>query len=116
MQLLGQRKAAVDALTGTLDKYSYLASVHTVDPDGFFGLLKQYPADLLPVVYTPGVGEACQNWGSLKPAPSGVVLSSQTRGRFLQLLQAVPNAGTVRAIVVTDGAPPPGMHSVHSTS
>lgn len=106
-QLTVQRKAAIDALMGTLPKYSYLASMYTYDQEGFYTILKQYPADLLPIVYTPGVGEACQNWGALQPAPPGVVLSTANRGQFLDILQALPNANTVRAIVVTDGAPLP---------
>lgn len=41
----------------------------------FFGLLAQDITGLLPLVYTPTVGEACQNWSKLLPRPTGLYIS-----------------------------------------
>jgi hypothetical protein len=58
--------------------------------------------EILPYVYTPTVGEACQRYHSLGVPTYGLYLRASDRGAFLQRLRALPQQG-VRVVVATDG-------------
>lgn len=96
---------AVKKLPTTLERYSYLAEVRNTKPGLFFAAVQQRPVDLLPIVYTPGVGEACLNWGFLPTRPRVLVLAREDRGQMAQLIRAWSPAD-MQAVVVTDGARP----------
>ncbi len=48
-------------------------------------------AKYLPYIYTPTIGEACLNWGTLLPRPNGLYLSARRNGRSNQ---GRPGSGT----------------------
>jgi hypothetical protein len=55
-------------------------------------MLSQYTEAVLPSIYTPAVGLACQHWGKLLPRPTGLYLSFfEHRGRVRQVLDAWPH-------------------------
>jgi malate dehydrogenase (oxaloacetate-decarboxylating)(NADP+) len=58
--------------------------------------------ELLPVVYTPTVGQACLEWSRIYMRPRGLYLSLEHRGRIAQVLSNWPRRD-VGIIVVTDG-------------
>lgn len=96
---------AVKSLPTTLQRYSYLTDLRAAKPGLFFAAVQQRPADLLPIIYTPGVGEACLNWGFLPTRPKALVLSPADQGQIAQLIRAwSPN--DMQAVVVTDGDAP----------
>lgn len=69
----------------------------------FYALLEQDLEALLPLVYTPTIGEACLAWGTLLPRPSGLYVSlARDRGRIAELLRCWPS-DDVRIAVITDG-------------
>ncbi|KAF3969642.1 hypothetical protein CMV_006579 [Castanea mollissima] len=67
----------------------------------FYKLLIDNVEELLPVVYTPTVGEACQKYGSIFKRPQGLYISLKEKARFLRLKNWPER--TIQAIVVTDG-------------
>lgn len=60
------------------------------NPPLFSTLLIRHPEEVLPFVYTPTVGEACQRYHLLPLTPRGLYLRATDAGRFLELLRAWP--------------------------
>lgn len=85
-----------------LGKYIYLTSLLDNDETLFFRVLMSDPAAFMPLVYTPTVGEACQQFGHILRRPRGLYISSRRRGRIREILRNWPEHD-VRIIVVTDG-------------
>ncbi|KHN39252.1 NADP-dependent malic enzyme, chloroplastic, partial [Glycine soja] len=68
----------------------------------FYKLLLDHAEELLPVVYTPTAGEACQKYGSIFVHPQDLYLSLNEKGRILEVLRNWPEMN-IQVIVVTDG-------------
>ena len=91
-------------LSSVLDQYSYLAGVREEKPGLFFSVLMKEPETVLPIVYTPGVGDACLNWGRLKKRPSGLTLRLTDAGTVAAKMKKYTAGRDIDAVVVTDGA------------
>jgi malate dehydrogenase (oxaloacetate-decarboxylating) len=65
-------------------------------------MIEHYTEELLPVVYTPAVGEGCQRFSEIWRRPRGLFISYPNRHRIDQIL-ADPRYDNVRCIVVSDG-------------
>ena len=85
-----------------LDKYIYLTALHNRNETLFFRTLMDAPEELVPIVYTPTVGQACQAYGHILQNPRGVYLSIKDKGRIAEVLRNWPYRD-VAIIVVTDG-------------
>ncbi|KVH97995.1 Malic enzyme, NAD-binding [Cynara cardunculus var. scolymus] len=68
----------------------------------FYKLLIENVEELLPIVYTPTVGEACQKYGSIFKTPQGLFISLNDKGKILEILKNWPQK-KIQVIVVTDG-------------
>ena len=85
-----------------LEKYIYLASLHDRNETLFFRVVVDHIEELMPVIYTPTVGRACQVYGQIFRRARGMFVTAADRGRVRKVLGNWPRAD-VRAIVVTDG-------------
>jgi hypothetical protein len=88
----------VRALRDPLDKYVYLRDLRDVDEQGFFRLLTAHAAELLPIVYTPTVGDAAAQYHSLPISPQGLYVTSDDAGRVADVLAKWPHR--VRALLM----------------
>lgn len=86
-----------------LDKYVYLMALHDRNETLFFRLLMDNAEEMMPVVYTPTVGQACQQFGHIFQRPQGIFLSANDKGRMARILRHWPYREEVAAICVTDG-------------
>ena len=68
----------------------------------FYRVLIRHLELLMPVIYTPTVGEACRQFGAIFRRPRGLYIAAADRGRVRRILENWPEA-KVRTIVVTDG-------------
>jgi malate dehydrogenase (oxaloacetate-decarboxylating)(NADP+) len=101
----GQLERAFSQLaheSSELDKYIYLRTLQDTDETLFFRVVMSDPARLLPLVYTPTVGEACVRFSEIFRRPRGLYVSINRRGRVREVLRNWPERD-VRFIVVTSG-------------
>ncbi len=85
-----------------LDKYVFLTLLQNRNETLFFKILETYPEEMIPIIYTPTVGQACLDYGAIFRRPRGMFITIRERGRIAEILRHWPQTD-VRMIVVTDG-------------
>jgi len=95
-------KANLDRYESPLNKYIYVMELRNRNEKLFFRFLAENLDELMPIVYTPTVGEACINYSLLFFSPKGLFISIHDKGHVYDVLKNWP-ADEVKAIVVTDG-------------
>jgi malate dehydrogenase (oxaloacetate-decarboxylating)(NADP+) len=85
-----------------LEKYVYLAGLRGRNVTLYYRVLVDHITEVMPVVYTPTVGEACQQFGEIFGRPRGLYVTPDDRGRIAEMLRAW-HRDDIGVIVVTDG-------------
>lgn len=88
--------------TTDLEKYLYLAGLQNRNESLFYRVLIDNMQELMPVIYTPTVGQACQEYSRIFSEPRGIFITKNDRGRIKKILKNWPQKN-IRVIVVTDG-------------
>jgi len=85
-----------------LERHIFLRQLQDANEVLFYRLLLEHIEEMLPIVYTPVVAEACQEFSRIYRRPRGLIVSYPHRDNIRKLLQNRPNKN-VSVIVVTDG-------------
>ncbi|NXH83005.1 MAOX enzyme, partial [Edolisoma coerulescens] len=91
-----------ERLTCDLDRYMLLMSLQDRNEKLFYKVLASDIERFMPIVYTPTVGLACQQYGLAFRRPRGLFISIHDRGHIATMLKSWPES-VIKAIVVTDG-------------
>ena len=85
-----------------LEKYLYLIGLQDRNDKLFYKTLMENLEELSPIIYTPTVGLACQEYSRIFRRPRGLFITKYDRGHIKDILRNWP-VKDVRVIVVTDG-------------
>ena len=85
-----------------IEKYLFMIGLQDRNKTLFYRVVMDYLEEMMPVIYTPTVGQACLEYGHIFRRPRGVFISAKDRGRMPDLLRNWPYRD-IRIIVVTDG-------------
>ncbi|MDH4311689.1 MAG: NAD-dependent malic enzyme [Gammaproteobacteria bacterium] len=85
-----------------LSKYIMLESLLDRNEALFFRVVMDHPDTMMPIIYTPTVGLACQEFGHIYRRPRGLFITAADRGRMAQVMRNWPHREAAM-IVVTDG-------------
>lgn len=97
-----RRKQILDGMDSSFAKYSFMRDLQDANETLFYSLLERHIEQMLPIVYTPGVGEGCQRFSEIWRKPRGLFLSYPNMHRLEQIF-CDPRYDQIRCIVVSDG-------------
>jgi malate dehydrogenase (oxaloacetate-decarboxylating)(NADP+) len=89
-------------LANPLDKFVALNALHDRNETLFFRVVADNPDEIMPLIYTPTVGLACQRYGHIWQQSRGIFICANDRGRVKEVLRNWPRRD-VGIIVVSDG-------------
>ena len=100
-QQVARAYRAYEAKSTDLERHIYLRQLQDFNEVLFYRLIMNHPAEMIPIIYTPTVGDACKKFSEIYRKPRGLFVSYPERDYVDMVLDnAAPDE--VRAIVITD--------------
>jgi malate dehydrogenase (oxaloacetate-decarboxylating) len=99
---LERRIRALAAQPTPFEQYSFLRDLQDANETLFYALLVRYVEGMLPIVYTPTVGEGCQRFSEIWRCARGLFVDYPNRHRIAEIL-AHARYDDIKCIVVSDG-------------
>lgn len=93
----------INTRSTNIDKYLYLSGLKATDTDLFYTLLINHVEQLMPLVYTPTIGDVCLQYSTLFTRPEALYISIKQRKSIRTILKNWHNPNPSIA-VVTDGS------------
>jgi malate dehydrogenase (oxaloacetate-decarboxylating)(NADP+) len=90
------------AKTSPLERYIFLMALQDRNETLFYRTVLEFLEELMPVIYTPTVGLACQRYAHIYRRPRGLFITIKDKGRVKEILKNW-HRKQVGVIVVTDG-------------
>jgi malate dehydrogenase (oxaloacetate-decarboxylating) len=85
-----------------INKHIYLRAIHDNNETLFFKLVQNHLSEMMPIIYTPTVGDACEQFSDIYRSSRGLFIAYEDRFNIDDILyNATKNK--VKVIVVTDG-------------
>ncbi len=85
-----------------IEKYIFLSALQGRNERLFYRLVLENITEVMPIIYTPTVGQACSEFAAIFREPKGIYITEEDRGNVDEILSNWPE-DDVRVIVVTDG-------------
>jgi len=85
-----------------INKHIYLRNIQDTNETLYYHLIENHLSEMMPIIYTPTVGEACQRFSDIYRRHRGIFISYSDREHIDQILYNV-NRRNVKVIVITDG-------------
>lgn len=85
-----------------LEKFIHLRSLQDRNETLFYRVVIDNVEEVMPIIYTPVVGRACEHYGDIFRQTRGMYISKNDRGKVEDILRNWPEHD-IRTIVVTDG-------------
>ncbi|HEY0922436.1 NAD-dependent malic enzyme [Rheinheimera pacifica] len=85
-----------------INKHIYLRAIQDNNETLFYRLLQQHLEEMIPIIYTPTVGDACEQFSDIYRSARGLFISYQDRHQLDDVLRNATKR-KVKVIVVTDG-------------
>ncbi|WP_036801436.1 MULTISPECIES: NAD-dependent malic enzyme [Photobacterium] len=85
-----------------MDKHIYLRNIQDTNETLFYRLVENHISEMMPIIYTPTVGAACENFSNIYRRGRGLFISYPNRDRIEEMLNNA-SRHNVKVIVVTDG-------------
>jgi malate dehydrogenase (oxaloacetate-decarboxylating)(NADP+) len=85
-----------------IERYIQLVGLQDRNETLFYRVVMDHLEDMMPIIYTPTVGKACQDFGHIFRRSRGMYVSLKDRGNIVKVLKNWPTRD-VKVIVVTDG-------------
>jgi len=101
-QLVSRVMESLRRVPRDIDKYMALSSLQERNERLFFRTVIDHLDEIMPLIYTPTVGEACREFSHIAREPKGFFITPDDRGRIAKILDNWPQKD-IRVIVVTDG-------------
>src|ERR1700722_2790997 len=99
---IARRLHALERQPTPFSKYAFLRDLQDTNETLFYALVVRNVEQMLPLVYTPTVGEGCQRFSEIWRKPRGLFLSYPDKHRITQILNH-SRYDNVKCIVVSDG-------------
>ncbi len=85
-----------------IEKYIFLSALQNRNERLYYRLVIDHMHEIMPIIYTPTVGQACKEFAHIFREPRGLYVTDRDRGRVAELIANWP-AREVSTIVITDG-------------
>ncbi|CUA85554.1 NAD-dependent malic enzyme [Pseudidiomarina woesei] len=85
-----------------INKHIYLRAIQDNNETLFYRLLQQHLEEMMPIIYTPTVGDACEQFSDIYRSSRGLFISYEDRDQMDDILRNATKR-KVKVIVVTDG-------------
>ncbi len=93
---------AFSAKESNIEKHIYLKQLQSINETLFYELVLEHASEMLPILYTPTVGDACELFSEIYRKPLGLFLNYPERQDIVEILDNVAQ-DEVEVIVITDG-------------
>ena len=85
-----------------IERYIFLSALQSRNERLFYRTIMEHIEEVMPIIYTPTVGQACKEFAAIFRQPKGLYVTAKDKGSICKILQNWP-IKDVRVIVITDG-------------